>query len=136
MLTGTAATLAELLRAWGERPLVAHDWKTLSRDAGAGARSADGDLGAAPLGYDTAVAAYLIDPARRRYPLDELVDEASIEAGRRGRATDAARRRRCGAACWRADQQRARSTGSSCAACSTRSSCRSSRCCTGSSARG
>ena len=26
------------------------------------------------------VAAYLIDPARRRYPLDELIEEASIEA--------------------------------------------------------
>ena len=33
-----------------------------------------------PLAWDTMVAAYLIDPARRRYPLDELVDQAGIEA--------------------------------------------------------
>ncbi len=80
VLTGTAASLAEVVGEWGEQPLVAHDWKTVARDAGPAPGEPDGNLGTAPLGWDTAVAAYLIDPARRRYPLDELLDEASIEA--------------------------------------------------------
>ena len=77
------------------------------------------------------MAAYLIDPARRRYPLDELVDEASIEAVVEGELPQAALQVR---ALWE-DQQQG-STVWSCAACWTRSSCRWSRCCTGSSARG
>ena len=67
--------------------VVAHDWKSLARDTGA-----DG-LGEAPPAWDTAVAAYLIDPARRRYPLDELVDEASIQAVVEGIPGEAAARR-------------------------------------------
>ncbi|MGH2979744.1 MAG: DNA polymerase I [Solirubrobacterales bacterium] len=75
VLAGEAATLAELLEAWGPRGLVAHDWKTLRRDAG------DGEAAGREvrLSNDTMVAAYLIDPARRRYPLDELLDQAGIE---------------------------------------------------------
>jgi DNA polymerase-1 len=75
VLAGTAATLTELLDAWGARSLVAHDWKALRRDAG------DGEAAGREvrLGNDTMVAAYLIDPARRRYPLDELLDQAGIE---------------------------------------------------------
>jgi DNA polymerase-1 len=75
VLAGSATTLAELLEAWGGRSMVAHDWKALRRDAG------DGEAAArvVRLGNDTMVAAYLIDPARRRYPLDELLDQAGIE---------------------------------------------------------
>ena len=75
VLCGAAATLAEVLEAWGERELVAHDWKTLRREAGDRA-AADRTV---RLANDTVVAAYLIDPARRSYPLDELLDQAGIE---------------------------------------------------------
>jgi DNA polymerase I len=72
VVCGTAESLAAVVQATGG--VVAHDWKSIARAAGTD------DLGAAPLAWDTSVAAYLIDPARRRYPLDELVGEASIEA--------------------------------------------------------
>jgi len=75
VLAGPAASLAEVLEAWGERGLVAHDWKTLRRDAGDGAAAGR----EVRLSNDTMVAAYLIDPARRSYPLDELIDQSGIE---------------------------------------------------------
>ena len=102
VLTGTAASLADVVGAWGERPLVAHDWKTVARETGPAPGEPDGTLGTAPLGWDTAVAAYLIDPARRRYPLDELVDEASIEAVVEGELAQAALQVR---ALWEDQQQ-------------------------------
>jgi DNA polymerase-1 len=72
VLTGEAETLAALTLAWGDRPLVAHDWKTLA------ASEEPGD--APPLEHDTMVAAYLLDPAGRAYPLRELVDREGIGA--------------------------------------------------------
>jgi DNA polymerase-1 len=57
------------VRAAGSRPVLAHDAKAL------------GDV-PANLAFDTEVAAYLLDPARRGYPLDELTEE-------RGMAVDA-----------------------------------------------
>ena len=76
---GIAETLAALLLAWGERPLVAHDWKAIG---GAGPIGEHDGEARPPeqLGHDTMVAAYLIDPARRKYPLDELIEQAGIEA--------------------------------------------------------
>jgi DNA polymerase-1 len=71
VVTGVAESLGSVV---GTRAVVAHDWKAIARDVGGE------DLGDTPLAWDTSVAAYLIDPARRRYPLDELVQEASIEA--------------------------------------------------------
>jgi DNA polymerase-1 len=78
VLTGVAESLASLLLAWGSRPLIAHDWKQISRDT---APSLD-DEGLTPenLEHDTMIAAYLIDAARRQYPLDELLDQEGIEA--------------------------------------------------------
>ena len=66
VLAGTAETLAALLLAWGERPLVAHDWKSLGGAAGPplGEPTARRRSPRA-LAHDTMVAAYLIDPARR-----------------------------------------------------------------------
>jgi DNA polymerase-1 len=58
--------------ARGERPLVYHDWKTTAVSEEAAP--------AAVLEHDTMIAAYLIDPARRGYPLDELTTEAGIAA--------------------------------------------------------
>jgi DNA polymerase I len=90
VLTGVAESLPALLLAWGPRPLVAHDWKSISR---ALAPALD-DVGFCPeqLGHDTMIAAYLIDAARRQYPLDELLAQAGIEAvveGADGIATEA-----------------------------------------------
>ena len=90
VLVAEAETLAAFAMARGERPVVAHDWKTIAM--------ADDPCDAPPLAHDTMVAAYLIDPARRGYPLDELATEAGLgarvrrrERGRRaGRAHAAA----------------------------------------------
>jgi len=110
-LTGEADTLTEIVSAWGDRPLTAHDWKTLTVSeqpvtswatapvgAGTSPRASGtgrGDVPAPALGvdaearaailaprleHDTLVAAYLIDPARRSYPLDELASDLGLGA--------------------------------------------------------
>jgi DNA polymerase-1 len=72
VLVSEAETLAAFVMARGERPVVVHDWKTVAM--------ADDPCEAPPLAHDTMVAAYLIDPARRRFPLDELAAEAGLGA--------------------------------------------------------
>jgi DNA polymerase I len=72
VLLSEAETLAAFAMARGDRPVVAHDWKTIAM--------ADDPCSAPPLQHDTMVAAYLIDPARRGYPLDELAAEAGLGA--------------------------------------------------------
>ena len=73
VLTGEAPEgFGQLLEGWGDRPVTAHDWKSL-------AASEDPSV-APPLEHDTMVAAYLIDPARRGYPLDELAEETGLGA--------------------------------------------------------
>jgi DNA polymerase-1 len=72
VLVSEAETLAAFAMARGEHPVVAHDWKTIAM--------ADEPSDAPPLAHDTMVAAYLIDPARRGYPLDELATEAGLGA--------------------------------------------------------
>jgi DNA polymerase I len=72
VLVGEAETLAAVALGWGRRPLVAHDWKAIA-----------GGLGPCeplPLEHDTMVAAYLIDPARRGYPLEELTGDEGLGA--------------------------------------------------------
>jgi DNA polymerase I len=71
-LVSEAETLSAFVMARGDRPVVAHDWKTIAM--------ADDPCAAPPLRHDTMVAAYLIDPARRGYPLDELAAEAGLGA--------------------------------------------------------
>jgi DNA polymerase I len=70
VMVGEAETLAALTLAWGDRPLVAHDWKSLA--------AAEEECRAPPLAHDTIVGAYLLDPAGRAYPLDELADREGI----------------------------------------------------------
>ncbi len=70
VLVAEAETLAAFTLARGERPVVAHDWKTLAMG--------DEPSVAPPLDHDTMVAAYLIDPARRGYPLDALAADAGL----------------------------------------------------------
>src|SRR2546421_3049044 len=72
VLVGEAETLAAVTLSWGDRPLVAHDWKTLA--------APDEPCDAPPLEHDTLVAAYLLDPAGRAYPLLELTDREGIGA--------------------------------------------------------
>jgi DNA polymerase-1 len=80
VLVAEAETLAALTMARGERPIVTHDWKTT-----AVSEDASGPAAPAPrLQHDTMIAAYLIDPARRGYPLDELTAEAGIAASVEG----------------------------------------------------
>jgi DNA polymerase-1 len=67
VLAGDAHTPEELVVALGKRPVIAHDAKALGEVP-------------ARLAFDTEVAAYLLDPARRGYPLDELAEERGIAA--------------------------------------------------------
>jgi len=76
-----AGGFGELLDCWGGRPVVAHDWKELA--------SAEDPTKAPPLEHDTLVAAYLLDPARRGYPLADLAEEAGLEAIVTGGGEDA-----------------------------------------------
>ena len=66
-LAGEVERPDALAAAVGARPVVAHDAKA---------------LGTVPerLAHDTLIAAYLLDPARRAYPLDELAEERGIGA--------------------------------------------------------
>jgi DNA polymerase I len=65
---GDCAGAADLLAALDERPILAHDAKA---------------LGIVPptLALDTMVAAYLLDPPRRGYPLRELCEDRGIDPG-------------------------------------------------------
>jgi DNA polymerase-1 len=72
VLVGEAETAAALAMARGDRPLVAHDWKSIA--------TSDGPFESPPLEHDTMVAAYLIDPAGRAYPLGELCDQEGLGA--------------------------------------------------------
>ncbi len=64
--------LEELLRGWGERPVTAHDWKAIA--------AAEDPTVAPPLEHDTMVAAYLLDPARRGFPLEDLAQDIGLGA--------------------------------------------------------
>ena len=72
VLAGEAESLAEVMSGWGTRPVVAHDWKSVA--------AAEDRCAMPPLEHDTEVAAYLVDPARRGYPLDELIEESGLGA--------------------------------------------------------
>ena len=83
VVAGDAPDLAELAEELRGRPLLAHDVKS----QGGGGRS--GLLAVAPPGtmrleHDTMVAAYLIDPARRVYDLNELAADAGLAAAPAG----------------------------------------------------
>ncbi len=64
-LSGTCTDSGEVVRAVGDRPVVAHDAKA---------------LGTVPanLAHDTMLAAFLLDPARRGFPFAELCEERGL----------------------------------------------------------
>jgi DNA polymerase-1 len=64
-LAGDVADPAEIVALAGDRPVVAHDAKAL--------RHAPENLA-----FDTEIGAYLLDPARRGYPLHELAEERGM----------------------------------------------------------
>ena len=66
VLVGDCDEPAELVAAVRERPVIAHDAKA---------------LGVVPtrLAHDTLLGAYLLDPARRGYPLSELAEERGLD---------------------------------------------------------
>ncbi len=67
MLVGDCAGPEEVVAACAERAVVAHDAKA---------------LGVVPPGlvHDTLLGAYLLEPARRGYPFDELCEERGFVA--------------------------------------------------------
>jgi DNA polymerase-1 len=66
-LAGETDDPAAVVAAAGDRAVIAHDAKALTEVP-------------PNLVFDTAVAGYLLDPARRGYPLDELTEERGIAA--------------------------------------------------------
>jgi DNA polymerase-1 len=77
-LAGTVDEPGDLARAAGARPVIAHDAKSLKGIP-------------ANLAFDTEIAAYLLDPARRGYPLGELTEERGMAVEAEDRlAADAA----------------------------------------------
>jgi len=65
VLVGDVTSPEEVVAACGERPVVAHDAKALG-------------LVPANLAHDTLLGAYLLEPARRGYPLVELCEERGL----------------------------------------------------------
>ena len=67
VLKGEMDDPQEIVEAAGARPTIAHDAKALTEVP-------------QNLAFDTEVAAYLLDPARRGYPLDEIAEERGLAA--------------------------------------------------------
>jgi DNA polymerase-1 len=67
VLAGVCEVPVDLSRALGSRPVVGHDVKAL-------------DDVPPRVAHDTLLAAYLLEPARRGYPLDELAQERGLQA--------------------------------------------------------
>jgi hypothetical protein len=61
VFVGEAETFTAISLAWDDKPITAHDFKSMAPDEYP-----------PPLEHDTMVAAYLIDPSRRSYELREL----------------------------------------------------------------
>src|SRR5206468_1373339 len=67
VIIGSCADPSELVSAVGGRPVLAHDAKSLGRVP-------------ENLAHDTLLGAYLLEPARRGYPLAELCEERGLAA--------------------------------------------------------
>lgn len=80
VVTGDASDLARLASELADRPLIAHDVKSLGGAGGTGLVAAGAGPEALDLEHDTMVAAYLLDTARRTYDLHELAADAGLAA--------------------------------------------------------
>ena len=76
VVVGDTGHPAELAPALEGRGLVAHDAKSLG--GGRTGLLAQAGVGAVDLEHDTMIGAYLVDPARRTYVLEELAADAGI----------------------------------------------------------
>jgi DNA polymerase I len=65
IFAGTAARPEDVVEAVGDRPVIAHDAKSLGEVP-------------ATLAHDTEIGAYLLEPARRAYPFRELTEERGL----------------------------------------------------------
>jgi DNA polymerase-1 len=94
VLVGACPSTEELVAVLDAHPVIAHDAKSLGRVP-------------ARLAHDTEIGAYLLEPARRAYPLRELVEERGLasevpdEAGAAAQLIDAL-------AAWQREQLRER----------------------------
>jgi DNA polymerase I len=79
IVRGEVDGVSELAEALGDRPVIAHDIKSLGGGARHGLLSAGGANGL-NLRHDTMVGAYLLDPARRSYDLVEIAAQRGLAA--------------------------------------------------------
>jgi len=93
-IVGECESPAELVAACGERPVIAHDAKAL-------------DDVPSNLAHDTMIGAYLLEPARRGYPLAELCEERGLSAALKDPLASEAVRLRALAA-WQREQMKER----------------------------
>jgi DNA polymerase-1 len=83
VITGDVLDTAAFVDDLRDRPLIAHDTKGLGGGGRTGLLATAGQ-GVLDLKHDTMVAAYLIDPARRTYLLNELAADAGLAAAPAG----------------------------------------------------
>ncbi len=83
VIASDAPDRAALAGELAGRPLIAHDIKGLGGGGRTGLLAVAGQ-GSLDLAHDTMVAAYLIDPARRTYVLNELAADAGLAAAPAG----------------------------------------------------
>ncbi len=81
VIAGEATDLGALASQLAGRPLIGHDLKALGGAARHSLLAAAGE-GSLDLEFDTTVAAYLLDPARRTYDLHELAADLAIAAAK------------------------------------------------------
>ncbi len=76
-LRGSTDGLTGIFKAYGEKPLTMHDYKASVRTVG----DVVGEVGPHPqkLEHDTMLAAYLLNPTRRKYPLLEIAEIGAID---------------------------------------------------------
>ena len=89
LISGELGELADLGTGFMGRPLLAHDAKSLGADGRDGLLST-AKPGTLNLEHDTMVAAYLLDPGRRTYALDELAADSGLSVVSPGAETQAA----------------------------------------------
>src|SRR5918998_102523 len=79
VVRGEEPDLTKLAERIGDRPLIAHDIKSLGGGASHGLLAEVGE-GVLNLHHDTMVGAYLLDPARRTYDLIEIAAQRGLAA--------------------------------------------------------